>query len=248
MTLESPPLPDWSESCLFLDVDGTLVDLAPTPDAVAVENSLRDLLRELERRCNGAVALITGRTIADVDELFDPLFLAVAGVHGCERRTSTGDRLRPAFLDPRFPEFREKLREAVSRMPALLFEDKDCAIALHYRRAPQLEAPLRGLLARMKSSLPDSYELLEGDEVFEFKPTSHDKASAIEAFMQEPPFAGRVPVFIGDDLTDQDGFAAVRRHGGLAIAVGDRVNASWRLSDTQHVRRWLGDSLAASRP
>jgi trehalose 6-phosphate phosphatase len=247
MIPEMPPMPSARDCCLFLDVDGTLLEIAPTPDAVTVDEPLRALLRGLDRKCGGALALVSGRQIADLDELFDPLFLAVAGVHGCERRDALGHWLRPAFQDERFGEFRDRLVDASSSLDGLLVEDKGAAVALHYRLAPKLEKPLRALLASLAPSMPDSHEMLEGDEVIEIKPASHDKGSAIEAFMQEAPFGGRYPIFIGDDLTDQDGFAAVRRHNGMAIAVGSNVNSEWRLDNPAAVRQWLGRFLA-SRP
>jgi trehalose 6-phosphate phosphatase len=234
-----PPLPSARESCLFLDVDGTLLEIAPTPDAVVVDEPLRELLRKLERRCDGALALISGRPIADLDDLFDPLFLAAAGVHGCERRDSQGHWLRPSRDDARFDEFRGHLQSALAPLDGVLVEDKHIAFALHYRQAPALQAPLRAALAKLAPLLSDSHEVIEGDEVIEIKPASHDKGTAVEAFLQEPPFAGRRPIFIGDDLTDQDGFAAVRRHHGLAIAVGSNVNSEWHLGGPREVRQWL---------
>jgi len=243
--IREPPVPEGRKCCLFLDIDGTLLDIAPTPDAVQVDQSLRSLLRALERACDGALALISGRTIPDIDDLFEPLFLAAAGVHGCERRDALGHWLRPAFLNSRFHRFRDLLRNALLPLEALLLEDKHCAVAVHYRGAPQLEGPLRAILDRLTPFIPDGHELIEGDEVIEVKPASHNKATAIEAFMQEAPFAGRFPIFIGDDLTDQDGFAAVRRHDGMAIAVGSNVNSEWRLDDPAAVRRWLATFLAA---
>jgi trehalose 6-phosphate phosphatase len=245
MTAELPTLPRARECCLFLDVDGTLLDIAPTPDAVTVDEPLRALLRGLDRLCDGALALISGRPITDIDDLFDPLFLAVAGVHGCERRDALGHWLRPSFLNSRFDAFRDQLSEALVPLAGLLIEDKACALAMHYRQAPSLEAPLRRVLARLAPSIPDTHVLIEGDEVIEIKPASHDKASAIEAFMQEAPFAGRFPIFIGDDLTDQDAFAAVRRHRGLPIAVGSNINSELALGDPGDVRRWLANFLAS---
>jgi trehalose 6-phosphate phosphatase len=244
-SIETPPLPTARDCCLFLDIDGTLLDIAPTPDAVSVDEPLRGLLRGLEKACDGALALVSGRPIADIDELFEPLFLAVAGVHGCERRDALGHWMRPAFRDSGFAEFRDRLKEALSPLDGLLIENKDYALAMHYRLSPKLETPLRSVLKRVSPDLPDTHEVIEGDEVIEIKPASHDKASAIEAFMQEAPFAGRYPIFIGDDLTDQDGFVAVRRHHGMAIAVGSNVNSEWRLDAPRDVRRWLAAFLAA---
>jgi trehalose 6-phosphate phosphatase len=235
MTSMTPPLPLARDCCLFLDVDGTLLHLAPAPDLVVVDEPLRELLRSLERRCEGALALISGRPIAELDDLFDPLFLTAAGVHGCERRDQEG-----------FSELKAKLFDELKAMKGLLIEDKQYALALHYRMAPALEVPLRTMLSCLAPSLPETLEVIEGDEVFEIKPNSHDKGTAIEAFLQEAPFAGRYPIFIGDDLTDQDGFAVIRRHLGLAIAVGSNVNSEWRLDGPDDVRRWLFQFL--SRP
>lgn len=245
MSAETPPLPAARDCCLFLDIDGTILDLAPTPDSVNVDDPLRSLLRGLEQVCDGALALVSGRPIADIDDLFEPLFLAAAGVHGCERRDARGHWMRPAFTDSGFGDFRDRLTEALAPLDGLLIEDKGYAMAMHYRLSPRLEAPLRAVLKRTLTSLPSTHEVIEGDEVIEIKPVSHDKASAIEAFMQEAPFAGRYPIFIGDDLTDQDGFMAVRRHHGMAVAVGSNVNAEWRLEKPREVRRWLAAFLAA---
>ena len=245
MTTEMPPLPAARDCCLFLDVDGTLLDLAPTPDSVVVDEPLRALLRVLERRCDGALALVSGRPVATLDRLFDPLILPVAGIHGCERRDAHGHWLKPHFNDAGLEEFRRALLQEISELRGVLVEDKEYALALHYRCAPGLEAPLRAALDRLAARMPEGLELIEGDEVFEIKPASHDKGTAIEAFLQEAPFEGRYPIFIGDDLTDQDGFAVVRRHMGMAIAVGSNVNSEWRLDNPREVRRWLTHFVAS---
>ena len=200
------------DACLFLDVDGTLLDFAATPDAVWVDGALIELLDSAARVTQGAVALISGRSIAQIDRLFAPL---------------------------RLPAARLTLEEFARSHEGLLLEDKQSALALHYRRVPHLEQCARVMISQLLISLLPEYELLEGDAVLEIKPASHNKATAIEAFLRESPFAGRVPVFLGDDLTDYDGFVAVRKHGGVAIAVGDRVSAQWRLTDPAAVRAWL---------
>jgi trehalose 6-phosphate phosphatase len=127
----------------------------------------------------------------------------------------------------------------------VLLEDKGCAFALHYRQAPELGEAVRLRLARLVSAASSSFELLDGDHVVEIKPVEHDKSTAIEAFMQEAPFCGRMPVFIGDDTTDLDGFAAMRRFDGLAIAVGSRIPGENRLAGPRDVRAWLGSLLTA---
>jgi trehalose 6-phosphate phosphatase len=234
-----PALPPATSCCLFLDIDGTLLDYAPTPEEVQVDEALLDLLRTLDHSCQGAVALISGRSIADIDALLDPLCLAVAGIHGCERRDASGNMLRPTFEETSLREFRARLGILVRPLDGIWIEDKGCALALHFRLAPRLESPLRAVLQRLQPLLPPDYEFLDGDHVIELKPAAHSKATAVQAFMQEAPFAGRFPVYIGDDITDQDGFVAVQRFNGLAIGVGDCVTVETRLPDPRAVRRWL---------
>jgi trehalose 6-phosphate phosphatase len=224
--------------CLFLDVDGTLLDIAPTPDSVRVDPALVGLLRELDRAFDGAMALISGRPIVEIDDLFEPLFLCVAGVHGCERRDASGHWYRPAFVGTDLEPMRTDLRHFLRPFHGTLLEDKGCALAVHFRQAPHLEEKLRLRLSAYLSRMRD-FELLDGDHVIEIKPVTHNKATAIEAFMQEAPFAGRSPVFIGDDITDLDGFAAVRRLNGQALSVGDRVVADRHFKTPSAVREWL---------
>jgi trehalose 6-phosphate phosphatase len=241
-TRPTPPQAPW---CLFLDVDGTLLDIAPTPDSVCVDPALLDLLRRLERACDGAIALITGRPIAVVDALLAPLRLPVAGVHGFERRNAQGHLFRPAFVGSGLSYLRSEVTAVAHSMQGVLLEDKGCALALHYRQAPDLGEAIRLRLAHLVSAALPAFELLHGDHVFEIKPVEHDKATAIEAFMQEEPFGGRMPVFIGDDTTDLDGFAAIKRFNGLAIAVGSRIPGEKRLAHPQAVRAWLESLLTA---
>jgi trehalose 6-phosphate phosphatase len=229
--------------CLFLDIDGTLLDIAPTPDAVHVDAALVDLLRRLERACDGAIALITGRPIATVDALFNPLLLPVAGVHGFERRNAQGRYFRPGFVGSGLGFLRSEVTALAQSLHGVLLEDKGCAFALHYRQAPNLEETIRLRLARLVSAALPAFELLDGDHVVEIKPVEHDKSTAIEAFMQEDPFAGRTPVFIGDDTTDLDGFAAMKRFDGLAIAVGSRIPGERRLTGPRDVHAWLESLL-----
>jgi len=228
--------------CLFLDVDGALLDIAPTPDSVRVDAALVDLLRELDCAFDGALALISGRPIVEVDDLFEPLFLSVAGVHGCERRDASGHWYRPSFASSDLDPVRVELRDLLKQFHGTLLEDKGCALAVHFRQAPYLEEKLKLLLSTCVSRTRE-YELLEGDHVIEIKPAAHSKATAIEAFMQESPFAGRCPVYIGDDKSDLDGFAAVRRFKGRAISVGTRVVADKCLESPTAVREWLESLL-----
>lgn len=237
----TPPRTPW---CLFLDIDGTLLDIAATPDAVRVDAELLELLRRLERACDGAIALITGRPIAAVDALFYPLQLPIAGVHGFERRNAQGHYFRPDFVGAGLGYLRTEMSALAQSLHGVVLEDKGCAFALHYRQAPNLEEALRLRIARLVSAASPAFELLDGDHVLEIKPVEHDKSTAIEAFMQEDPFIGRTPVFIGDDTTDLDGFAAVRRFDGLAVAVGSRIPGERRLAGPRDVRAWLESLLS----
>lgn len=245
MTLAPPP-PAPAESCLFLDIDGTLLDFAATPDAVTVDEPLRDLLCRLDRACEGALALVSGRCIADIDELFDPLCFAAAGIHGCERRDALGQWMRPSTPRGPIEEFAERLRSAMLPLSGVVVEEKGWAVAVHYRQCRQLERPVRAVVSRLEAMAPQDFEFLHGDCVIELKPASASKGDAIDAFMSERPFRGRRPVFIGDDVTDRDGFHAVRRQRGLAIGVGERVEADWRLDDPRAVRGWLESFLGAN--
>lgn len=236
--IQLPPV-NLGRACLFLDLDGTLVDHIDDPAAVRIDDQLRTTLAVLERQTGGALAIVSGRSITDVDRILTPLHLPVAGVHGFERRTAGGLLLRRSEETGRLNAARDMLGNAVLAMPGLHLEDKQVALALHYRTAPQWETAAYAAAHAALQLLGDQFELLEGERVIEIKPAHNDKASAIEAYLQEVPFAGRVPVFLGNDLTDVEGFAAVQRHGGLAISVGDRVRAPWRLPTSSAARQWL---------
>jgi len=232
------PLPA-SAWCLFLDVDGTLLDLAATPGAVVADASLLALLERLRRAAGDALALVSGRTIVDLDRLFTPLRLPAAGIHGCERRDARGvSEVAPVVLEQLEP-LRAGLTALAARHPGLLLEDKGAALALHFLQVPQLERELRAQVAMLAAPLVPEFALLDGHAVIEIKPAIHTKDSAVTAFMGEAPFIGRTPIFIGDDHTDYGGFEAVRRAGGMAIAVGPRVRSEWWLPGPAAVRRWL---------
>jgi len=233
------PLPsdDWA---LFLDVDGTLVDLAPTPQEVEVEADLPALLGRLARRLGGSLALVSGRRIADLDRLFHPFRFPAAGIHGAERRDALGrlhfSGLTSADLEPA----RIELRRFVARHPAVLLEDKGRGLALHFRQAPELEAAARDALERVRVQLPAETHLQPGHCVIEIKGGSSSKRAAVEQFMQEPPFAGRVPVYAGDDLTDLDALAYVQSAGGHGVFVGTEPKPGHdSLPHPAAVREWL---------
>ena len=225
----------------FLDVDGTLLEMAPTPDLVRVDADVLTLLGAVQAAADGALALVSGRTVADVDRLFTPLRLPVAGQHGADRRDALGGR---HGLD-RGPAPLEAIRRCVAAwaagMDGLLVEDKGMSLAVHYRQAPQLQGPVYRLLAECVAQAGGTLSLQPGRMVLEARPADRDKGVAVLEFMAETPFAGRMPLFVGDDATDEDGFAAVTRLGGHAVKVGDGDSiAPWRLPDVGAVRAWLG--------
>jgi trehalose 6-phosphate phosphatase len=233
--------------CLFLDVDGTLLELADSPTGVAVDAALLPLLERLRLASGGALALVSGRTIDNLDQLLGCGNVCAAGLHGCERRDASG-RLHVADIArEQLSDVREGLRRLVTRHPGLLLEDKGAGLALHFLKARELEHELRAEVALLAAPLVPRFAVLGGHAVLEVKPAAHTKDSAVMAFMAEPPFAGRLPIFIGDDQTDYDGFAAVRRFDGLAVAVGPRVKSEWWLPGPREVHQWLG-LLAATEP
>ncbi len=236
----APPALVPETTALFLDVDGVLLGFSAQPDRVVVPDALLARLRELQLALGGALALVSGRNIATLDALFAPLRLPSAGLHGLERRN--GDDVRSVVADTSALDgVRAAAREIVARHPGALCEDKGMAVALHWRAAPAAADELRALAERAADALP-GHHLQPGDSVVELKPVGADKGSAIEAFLQEPPFAGRTPVFLGDDLTDEHGFATVNRYGGTSILVGNREPsvAQFALSNVAAVHRWLG--------
>lgn len=234
----SAPQTPW---CLFLDVDGTLLEIAPTPDAVQVEDSLKRLMLRVRDALGGAVALISGRSLEQLDALFAPERWPAAGLHGLERR-GADEQVR--YAGPHaaaLADARLAMVDIARRSPGTLVEDKGRSLALHYRAVPGLEPALRREVQAIAARLGSEYHVLEGNRVFEVKPVAATKADAIRAFLAEPPFAGRRPMFIGDDITDLDGFAAVERAGGMSVAVGDRVQALSRVASPRDVRALLAD-------
>lgn len=228
---------DWA---FFLDLDGTLLEHAERPDAVRVDAQMRRLLAGLREGAGGALALISGRAVADIDRLCSPLVLPAAGQHGVERRDAAGRMHRHAFPEKPMRRVAARIAAYAARHPGLVFEDKGFNLALHFRLAPWHADAVRELLEAAAAELGEGFEVQAGKMVFELKPGGRDKGTAIGEFMAEAPFRGRTPVFIGDDLTDEFGFGVVNRLGGHAIKVGDGVSAArWRIDDAAAVRRWL---------
>ena len=216
-----PGILSLAETAFFFDFDGTLVELAPTPDGVVVPRLVPDLLTTLRRVTNGAVAVVSGRGIDSIDSYLAMPDLPIAGLHGAERRDSNGDMQRIGFNDERLLRMEHVLEDVVSRNAGMLLEIKGAALALHYRNAPDREPVARAATERLVQEYADAYVLQPGKMVYEIKPKDVDKGRAVRAFMSEPPFAGRKPVFVGDDLTDEKGFAVVNEFGG-AVDQGRR--------------------------
>ena len=233
--------PDWA---FFLDFDGTLIDIAVTPESVAATPAEIGLLGALHRATGGALALISGRSIARMDELLSPLVLPAAGQHGAERRDAQGRRHRYRFPAQALRPVAGGIRNFAARHRGLVFEDKGASVALHYRLAPELASAAFEAVREAAEPLGDAVEVQGGKMVVELKPAGCDKGRAIESFMQEPPFAGRVPVFIGDDLTDEYGFRVVNRLGGHSVKVGEGESAArYCLENPAATRAWLAGWL-----
>jgi trehalose 6-phosphate phosphatase len=241
------PPPLHPDEAVFLDVDGTLADFAATPQEVQIDRQLVEALALLRARHGGALALVTGRSIPDVDRMFPGLDLAVAGQHGCERRDAAGT----VHLHAPDPTMLQQLRGLFSafaaRHPGVLFEDKGATVALHYRQQPQLAGEVHSVArSTFDAAGVEGYRVSEGKQLVEIRPDGSDKGKAIADFMGEFPFAGRKAVFIGDDVTDEDGFAAVAAMGGWSVKVGrGRTCARYRLPDIAAARRWLLSGLPA---
>ena len=232
-----------SDAALFLDFDGTLVGIAETPEAIEVPQGLVALLTDIHDWLDGALAVVSGRQIDVLDRFLAPLRLPAAGEHGVQRRDATGNMREQT--PPDLQAVLDVANHLAGNYPDLLVERKHAAVALHYRRAPQLESLCRNALLGIIAKEP-RLELLHGKAVFEVKPAGVNKGIAIDEFMNEPPFAGRMPVFAGDDTTDESGFAIVQPRGGVAIKVGAGPSlARHRLESPLAVFEWLATARGA---
>ncbi|NIJ80151.1 trehalose 6-phosphate phosphatase [Xanthomonas arboricola] len=238
--LPSPPLLD--DACaLFLDVDGTLIDFADSPEAVRLLPEVRVAIGRLSDRLNGAVALVSGRPLSQLDALFAPLVLPAAGLHGHELRSDVDAR---AAMPQDTSAFLHGLHQRAAALThthtGVLVEDKGVSVALHWRAQPLAGPDVMAFAQQEIAQLP-GYRLQPGDHVVEFVPEGSNKGLAVEQLMQQGAFAGRTPVFVGDDLTDEFGFEAANRLGGWSVLVGDRVQTSarFRVAGTAAVHAWL---------
>ena len=248
--LPLPPLPAANERwAVFLDVDGTLLDFAQRPDQVTVDTDLRALLHALHRALDGAMALVSGRSVVDLQLLFDMPAWTLVGQHGWEVRDAHG-RMQAGALDAEQSLSAHRIAAQIaSRFPGVMIEDKGAAIALHCRDVPHVFYALRDALTQHMDALP-AYTLQEGDCVVEIKPAHVDKGVAVATLLHHPPFAHRLPVYVGDDLTDEHAFATIHLHNGVSVHVGSRepTIAHFSLPHPAATRAWLTQVLRAITP
>jgi trehalose 6-phosphate phosphatase len=210
------------ESCaLFLDFDGTLVDIVERPDAVRIDPALPDVLRRLQERLGGALAIISGRPIAFLDPHFAPHHFDIAGLHGLEHRIGGRIFLCDPDEHPALREMVGRLTDTVAQKPGILIEDKGCSVAIHWRLAPQEKDFALATARAAIEALGGHYRVQYGKAVAEILPAAAGKGKVIEKFLHQAPYAGRRPIFAGDDLTDENGFKTVNAHDGLSIRIGE---------------------------
>lgn len=236
-----PPLAEFLAGgpvALFLDFDGTLVEIAPLPEAIVVPDALGRRLEALAGRIEGRVALVSGRSLENLEAHLGPVQLARAGSHGIDLRRADGTPLGDAAM-PLPSALMEEAARFAAEHPALLLEGKPHGAALHFRLSPEMEGPVAAFATALAERF--SLRLIRGKCVVELTRREADKANAVRALMRDPQFSGAFPVFIGDDLTDEDGFHAVQELGGMGIVVGDRVvtQARYRFRNPQEVHEWL---------
>jgi trehalose 6-phosphate phosphatase len=241
MTLVIPASVDPTAVAVLLDVDGTIVDLAPTPREVFVSPALREALGRLQAHTGGALALVSGRPLKELDLLFAPLQLAAVGGHGAEIRPTTSGPVHRKGAPPLGKDLKRRLATIAAEGPGIILEDKDYSLAIHYRLAPEKEEFIRAaVLAACEDLAPFSVEVLPGKFVLEVKSAGFDKGTAVRWLMRRKPFAGRRPIFIGDDTTDEAAFAVLPEFDGVGISVGRRIEGVALCFDSPHdVRMWL---------
>jgi len=233
--LPSPRL-DW---CLFLDFDGTLVEIADSPQAVRAERHLTGTLTAISDRLGGALAIVSGRPVAEIDRHLDHDGFPAAGLHGLEMRRCPGHPVSRIDVDPPAVDIREALTAFTDSQPGVVLENKDIALALHYRARPDLAEACAGAV-REAIVGHGNLHVLNGKMVIEVKPAAADKGRAVRRFMEDAPFRGRVPVFVGDDVTDEDGFQVARTLGGFGIKIGEGDTAAhFRIKSVSAFLKWL---------
>lgn len=244
--LPAPPAPRLSDLAIFLDLDGAIARIEPTPSAVGPEPRRQRILKGLLTATGGRVAVVSGRSLPDLDRILEGAVTSIGAVHGLVRRTAEGVVLS-AEESPRMGEAVQAFADLAKADLGLLVESKGASVALHYRRAPQTAEACRDLAHRLAKAL--GLVVQEGDHVVELRAPGPDKGAAVRAFMREWPFHGHKPLFLGDDLTDEAGFEAVQDMDGWAIIVGSRrpTAASYALQDVNAALAWLDDAVKAGR-
>ena len=232
------------DTALFLDFDGTLVEIAAEPEAVIIPATLTGTLATLYAQLGGALALVSGRRLRDLDEFLAPLQLPAAVEHGAQRRSAQGLMISAPATD--LHPALQAAQTLLSQHPGLRLEQKNLALSLHYRHAPELEALCLQVMQEALARSPGLH-LMQGKFVLDLKPIGVSKGTAIAAFMSEAPFAGRVPLFVGDDVTDEDGFEQVQRMGGQALKVGPGPTlARYRCASVAQLASWLQAAQSAT--
>lgn len=232
------PSPDWA---LFLDFDGTLVEIADRPTDVRVPDRVPALLDRLRRALRGAVALVSGRSIAELDRLFAPLHLPAAGQHGLEWRGANGTVQQASVPGDALARARVAMDQLTPDHPNLLVEDKGLSLAVHFRQAPAAEPRVRAILDGIAAATDGRFHVQTGKMILELKPAAAGKGTVVERFLEESPFRARTPVFLGDDVTDEDGFAIAQRHGGFGVRIGpaEGTAAAYTLPTVSTALAWL---------
>jgi trehalose 6-phosphate phosphatase len=245
--VSTPHAPDLRHSAILLDIDGTILDFAPSPHQVSVPAGLRETLTHLSSLTGGALALVSGRSIDDIDAIFSPLRVAAIGVHGAEMRTGAHAPVQQRAV-PLSDDLKRRLGKVAELEPGILVEDKGYSIALHYRQSPASEPEVLRAIRTICAGAPqEAVEILPGKFVVDIKPPAITKGEAVRELMQYPPFAGRHPIFIGDDTTDLSVFDVIPKFGGRAYSVGElTADVDGHFDTPEIVRLWLARIAAES--
>ncbi len=234
------------EDCAFLlDIDGTLLDLAPTPNAVVVPPGLAEVLSGLHMRTDGALALVSGRSLADIDRIFSPMLLPAVGGHGAEMRMSVDSEADAVQAPPMDKDLKKRFAAIGHLDPRIIVEDKGYSIALHYRQAPHWERAIYDAVAAIRADLPEApIDVLPGKSVCEIKNSGISKATGVKELLKHEPFAGRRPIFVGDDITDESVFAIMPDLKGVSFSVSRHAHGVDGFFEMPaDVRHWLASLL-----